>query len=63
MDYHKVTKVEYLGVATKDEKMRLDNITDVSLEKTLALRWCDANGYNLGGYLGKGCWDATPKDC
>jgi len=59
MTYHKVTKTDYLGVATKEEKMRLGNITDVGLEKTLAKRWCDANDYTLGGYLGNGCWDTT----
>ena len=60
--YHKVTKADYLSVATKDEKLRLANINDVGLKKTLALRWCDVNSYNLWGYLGRGCWDATKAE-
>ena len=57
--YHKVTNDNCLSVATKTEKDRLDNILDFSLMKTLAKRWCIANGYKLGGYLGKCKWDAT----
>ena len=59
--YHKVTKADYLSVATEEERYRLANICDVKLEKTLALRWCEFNSYNLWGYLGHGCWDATTK--
>lgn len=61
MDYHKVTYDDCLSVATPGEKALLDNIDDIWLLKTLAQRWCSANGYKLGGYLGKYCWDSTRK--
>ncbi len=59
MDYHKITKTDCLSVATKDERLRLDMITDISLLKRLAKKWCDDKGFRLGGYLGNNCWDAT----
>lgn len=57
--YHKVNKDDCLSVATKTELTRLNSIWDFALFKTLALRWCDKNGYKLYGYLGNLCWDAS----
>lgn len=61
MDYHKVTRDDCVSVATPDDKARLDVISDFYLLKALALRWCSANGYKLGGYLGNWCWDGTRR--
>ena len=58
-EVRKVTITDCLSVATKAEKDRLDNILDFNLMKTLVKRWCVANGYKLGGYLGHDKWDAT----
>lgn len=57
--YHKITEDDCLSVATKIEKDRLSNILDFALLKTLARRWCDNNGFTLGGYLGHSCWDSN----
>lgn len=57
--YHKVTFQDCLEAATKAEAERLKNILDISLLKELALKWCEMNGYKLGGYLGHDCWDAS----
>lgn len=57
--YHKVTRLDCLGVATREEKQRLNYIDDITLLKTLALKWCNKNGFKLGGYLGDSKWDAT----
>lgn len=62
MDYHKITLIDCLSVATKDENLRLDMITDIALLKNLAKRWCDKHNYKLGGYLGKDCWDSTMRE-
>ena len=67
MNYHKVTCKDCLSVATEEEGDRLDNITDINLLKTLAIRWCCKYGYKLGGYLGWSksdsySWDATLKN-
>lgn len=60
--YHKVTKQDCLSVATKKEKVRLSQISDLALMKALANLWCSQNSYKLGGYLGKDSWDATELD-
>lgn len=51
-NYHKVTYKDCLSMATKEEKDRLKKTTDTLLVKKLARRWCEANNYNLDGYLG-----------
>jgi len=59
MAYHKVTLDDCLSVADKKDKQRLLMIRDIGLQKSMALKWCDLNGYKLGNYLGKDNWDAT----
>ena len=58
MKYKKLTKDDYIEMATQEEFNRLNNIFDIHLIKVLAVRWCSNYAYNLGGYLGNGCWDA-----
>ena len=62
-EYHKVTEIDCLGVATDAEKVTMLIITRVDLLKALAKRWCALNGFMLNGYLGHCkdgyCWDAT----
>lgn len=57
--YHKVTRGDCLSVATREERAKLDFISPMDLLLRLARRWCRANGYRLGGYLGSWCWDAA----
>ncbi len=61
MAYHKINKQDCLSVATPAETDRLNNITDYDLLKRLATRWCVANYFILGGYLGQDNWDATSR--
>lgn len=62
MDYKKITLLDCLSVASHTEKMRLSMISDLALLKLLVNKWCDVNGYKLGGYLGNDKWDATKGD-
>ncbi len=62
MMYHKIVLEDCLSVATAEEMFRLSHITDLALVKKLANKWCDKNGYRLGGYLGSDAWDATGKE-
>ena len=57
--YHRVNYNDCLQVATASERDKLQYITPMELMKELAERWCAQKGYNLGGYLGSWCWDAT----
>ncbi len=59
--YHTITYKDCLSVASPDHKARLSMINDYWLLHNLAMVWCDLNGYKLGNYLGKNCWDATLK--
>ena len=59
MGYHKVNLQDCLSVASPTEKIRLSMISDMALLKALAKKWCDKNGYKLGGYLGNDKWDAS----
>ena len=64
MKYHRVTRNDCVSVADYADAHKLDFITDMSLLRKLANRWCDINGYKLGGYLGgkDNAWDATRGD-
>ena len=55
-----LTMDDCISAADKGEVMRLDNIFDIKLVRSLALRWCSKNGYRLGHYRGKDEWDITP---
>uniref|UniRef100_A0A6M3LUC2 Uncharacterized protein n=1 Tax=viral metagenome TaxID=1070528 RepID=A0A6M3LUC2_9ZZZZ len=59
MKCHKIYKENCLSVATEIEEIRLRYILDLPLYKVLAERWCDLNGYKLGGYLGDLHWGST----
>lgn len=61
MNYHKVDLQNCLSVASSTEKVKLSMITDMALLKALAKKWCNKNGYKLGGYLGNNKWDASRK--
>ena len=61
-----ISKVEWLSVATDDEKLRLSGIFDFDLVLRLAKRWCGKNNMKLGGFLGyqgkRGAsWEVWPK--
>lgn len=52
-----ISRQDCLDVATLKERSRLAQITDITLLKQLALRWCKSYGYKLGGYTGNDSWD------
>ena len=61
-EYHRLTSIDCLEVATGSEKKRLTNVHDFYLMIALAKRWCVKYGFKLGGYLGDDKWDATQKE-